>query len=155
MSNFVTYLGAGLPFLISWLFFSNYLAAVLDLARRKIIGWSLGTLPTAKLANKALTRALAKEKSKDSLIHHSDRGSQYKAKEYKALPAEHKIVSSMSRKGNSYDNAPMESFFRLLKVEHVYKWSFFTIEQAASILQNGLIIIMPKDDIVLWVVFPR
>jgi len=113
-----------------------YLAAVLDLARRKVVGWSIGTRPTAKLASKALTMALAREKPSDGLIHHSDRGSQYTSEKYKELLEEHKIIGSMSRKGNPYDNAPMESFFRLLKVEHVYKRSFATIEQAASSLQK-------------------
>jgi len=113
-----------------------YLAGVLDLARRKLVGWSMGTRPTAKLACQALTMALASEKPKDGLMHHSDRGSQYTAKEYKDLIEKHKIVGSMSRKGNPYDNAPMESFFRLLKVEHVNKRSFATIEQAASSLQK-------------------
>jgi transposase InsO family protein len=80
--------------------------------------------------------AIQWEKPKAGLIHHSDRGSQYTAKEYKELLEKHKMISSMSRKGNPYDNAPMESFFRLLKVEHVYKRSFATIEQAAASLQK-------------------
>lgn len=113
-----------------------YLAGVLDLARRKVVGWSIGTKPTAKLACKALVMATLREKPKPGLIHHSDRGSQYTSKEYKELLEKHKMVGSMSRKGNPYDNAPMESFFRLLKVEHVYKRSFATIEQAAASLRK-------------------
>lgn len=113
-----------------------YLAAVLDLARRKLVGWALGTRPTATLACKALAMAVHREKPKPGLIHHSDRGSQYTSKEYKALIKQNKILGSMSRKGNPYDNAPMESFFRLLKVEHVYKRSFSTTEQAASSLRH-------------------
>jgi putative transposase len=112
-----------------------YLAGVLDLARRKLVGWALGTRPTANLACKALSMAVHRENPKHGLIHHSDRGSQYTSREYKVLIKQNKILGSMSRKGNPYDNAPMESFFRLLKVEHVYKRSFSTIEQAASSLR--------------------
>ena len=113
-----------------------YLAGVLDLARRKIVGWALGSRPTAKLACKALTMAILRERPKPGLLHHSDRGSQYTSNEHKELLKEHKMVGSMSRKGNPYDNAPMESFFRLLKVEHVYKRSFATLEQAAYSMQK-------------------
>ena len=109
-----------------------YLAAVLDLARRKLVGWSIGTRPTARLACQALKMAIHRENPKHGLIHHSDRGSQYTSKEYRELLETNQIVGSMSRKGNPYDNAPMESFFRLLKVEHVYKRSFATLTQAAA-----------------------
>ena len=113
-----------------------YLAAVLDLARRKLVGWSIGTRPTARLACQALKMAIHRENPKHGLIHHSDRGSQYTSKEYRELLETHQIVGSMSRKGNPYDNAPMESFFRLLKVEHVYKRSFATLTQAAASLKK-------------------
>jgi putative transposase len=113
-----------------------YLAAVLDLARRKLVGWAIGTRPTAELACKALKMAIAKEKPSAGLIHHSDRGSQYTSKDYKELLKEHKMIGSMSRKGNPYDNAPMESFFRLLKVEHVKKRFFATLGQAALSIQS-------------------
>jgi putative transposase len=113
-----------------------YLAGVLDLGRRKLVGWAVGTKPTAELACKALKIAITKEMPQAGLIHHSDRGSQYTSKEYKALLKKHNMVGSMSRKGNPYDNAPMESFFRLLKVEHVKKRSFYTLGQAALSLQK-------------------
>ena len=113
-----------------------YLAAVLDLGRRKLVGWSIGTRPTAKLACRALAMAIQREKPQAGLIHHSDRGSQYTSTEYKKLLETNKMAGSMSRKGNPYDNAPMESFFRLLKVEHVYKRSFATIAQAAASLKK-------------------
>jgi putative transposase len=71
-----------------------------------------------------------KEKPAKGLIHHSDRGSQYTSKEYKKLLEENQITGSMSRKGNPYDNAPMESFFHLLKVEHVNKRCFSTLKEA-------------------------
>jgi transposase InsO family protein len=115
-----------------------YLAGVLDLARRKLVGWALGNRPTANLACQALKMAIHREKPQAGLIHHSDRGSQYTSAEYKELLKDHEIVGSMSRKGNPYDNAPMESFFRLLKVEHVYKRSFATIGQAASSLAKWI-----------------
>jgi len=112
-----------------------YLACVLDLARRKIVGWALGNRPTADLACKALKMAIVKEKPAEGLIHHSDRGSQYTSNKHKDLLKEHNILGSMSRKGNPYDNAPMESFFRLLKVEHVKKRSFATLGQAAASIE--------------------
>ena len=115
-----------------------YLASVLDLARRKVVGWAIGTRPTAKLASQALTMAFVKEKPRKGLIHHSDRGSQYTAKDYKDLLKEYKMLGSMSRKGNPYDNAPMESFYRILKAEYIYKRSFITIEQAVSGLRNWI-----------------
>ena len=70
----------------------SYVAAVLDLARRKIVGWSIGTRPTASLACQALKTALAKEKPEQGLIHHSDQGSQYTSKEYKELLKEHQLL---------------------------------------------------------------
>ena len=113
-----------------------YLAAVLDLARCKLVGWSIGTRPTARLACQALKMAIHWENPLHGLIHHSDRGSQYTSKEYRELLETNQILGSMSRKGNPYDNAPMESFFRLLKVEHVYKRSFATLTQAAASLKK-------------------
>ena len=113
-----------------------YLAAVLDLARRKLVGWSIGTRPKARLAYQALKMAIHRENPKHGLIHHSDRGSQYTSKEYRELLETNQILGSMSRKGNPYDNAPMESFFRLLKVEHVYKRSFASLTQAATSLKK-------------------
>lgn len=108
----------------------SYLAAVMDLCRRKIVGWALGTKPNAKLVCRALSLAIAKERPAPGLIHHSDRGSQYTSKAFRELLDKHKILGSMSRKGNPYDNAPMESFFQTLKTEFVYKRYFQSIEQA-------------------------
>lgn len=116
----------------------NYLAAVLDLGRRKVVGWALGTNPTAELACRALRNALLKERPSGGLIHHSDRGCQYTSKAYRRLLEENKITGSMSRKGSPYDNAPMESFFQTLKTEHIYKQSFQTIEQATASLKNWI-----------------
>jgi len=109
----------------------SYLATVIDLARRKPIGWAFGSRPTAELACKALKMALEKEQPAKGLIHHSDRGSQYTSKDYKKLIEDNQLIGSMSRKGNPYDNAPMESFFHLLKVEHANKRYFSTLKEAA------------------------
>jgi putative transposase len=107
-----------------------YLAAVLDLHSRKIVGWSLGDHPRAQLAIEALTMALAMRRPPAGLIHHSDRGVQYACEAYQRLLADHGIVCSMSGVGNCYDNAVMESFFSTLKTECVYQHSFATREQA-------------------------
>lgn len=112
----------------------SYLAAVLDLGSRKIVGWSLGTSPNATLACRALRQALLKEQPGPGLIHHSDRGSQYTSKDYRRLLDGNGIAGSMSRKGNPYDNAPMESLFQTLKTECIYKETFSSIEQAGCCL---------------------
>lgn len=111
-----------------------YLAAVLDLGTRKIVGWSLGASPNAELASAALRRAVKRHKPPKGLIHHSDRGCQYTSGEYKELLKGYNMVGSMSRKGNPYDNAPMESFFHTLKVEWVKHQSYMTMQQAGQSL---------------------
>jgi len=116
----------------------NYLAVVMDLGRRKVVGWAIGANPTAELACKALRMAIAKEKPAEGLIHHSDRGCQYTSKEYRQLLKASKMVGSMSRVGNPYDNAPMESFFQSLKTEHLNKRRFQTTEQARVSLRNWI-----------------
>lgn len=107
-----------------------YLAVVLDLYNRKPVGWAFGTRPSAELACTALQRALTRCKPAAGLIHHSDRGSQYTSKSYRKLLEQHGNRGSMSRKGNPYDNAPMESFFKTLKVEWVYWHTYRTMEEA-------------------------
>jgi len=111
-----------------------YLAVVLDLFDRKPIGWALGSSPKAELACMALRRAIERRKPAKGLIHHSDRGCQYTSKAYRKLLSKHKIRGSMSRKGNPYDNAPMESFFKTLKVEWVYWHNFRDMSEAFSSL---------------------
>ena len=113
-----------------------YLAAVIDLFSRQVVGWSMQPHMQSSLVTDALKMAWFRRRPAPGLIFHSDRGSQYTSNEHKELLKEHKMVGSMSRKGNPYDNAPMESFFRLLKVEHVYKRSFATLEQAAYSMQK-------------------
>jgi putative transposase len=116
----------------------TYLAAVMDLGRRKIVGWSLGTSPNANLACKAFKQALLKEQPGSGLIHHTDRGCQYTSNAYRSLLEKNGIIGSMSHKGVPYDNAPMESFFQTLKTEYVYKRYFQTIEQALTCLRQWI-----------------
>lgn len=97
-----------------------YLAVVLDLYSRLVIGWAMGPRLTVDLAEQALTMALANRNPRAGLLHHSDRGSQYAATSYQRLLGEHGITASMSRKGNCWDNACVESFFGTLKRELVY-----------------------------------
>jgi transposase InsO family protein len=94
-----------------------YLAGVMNLGYRKIIGLSMKDRLTQDLTVDALKQATQKDCPRPGLIHHSDRGSQYACKEYQGLLKEHGILPSMSRKGNCYDNACMESFFHTLKTD--------------------------------------
>lgn len=107
-----------------------YLAVVLDLYSRAVIGWAMGERLTAELATQALTMALWRRKPAGGLLHHSDRGIQYAAGEYQQLLADHGIVCSMSRKGNCWDNAVVESFFHTLKVELVHHRRYLTRDEA-------------------------
>ena len=97
-----------------------YLAVILDLYSRLVIGWAMGTRLTGDLAERALTMALTNRIPATGLLHHSDRGSQYAATRYQRLLGEHGIITSMSRTGNCWDNACVESFFGTLKRELVY-----------------------------------
>ena len=109
-----------------------YLATVIDLYSRMIIGWSMGTSLQTKLIEDALQMALWKRKPSKGkgLIHHSDRGSQYCSEAYQAMLNQHGIICSMSSSGNCYDNAVMESFYHTLKVEMLYGQTYSTREQA-------------------------
>ncbi|MEB9334480.1 DDE-type integrase/transposase/recombinase [Bacillus cereus] len=97
----------------SWL----YLASIMDLYTRKIVGWHIDARMTKKLVIQALQRALAQEKNAEGIIHHSDRGSQYVSHGYQKILKKEKFQVSMSRKGNCYDNAVIESFHSVLKKE--------------------------------------
>jgi len=88
-----------------------YLAVILDLYSRRVIGWAMGQRLTIDLAERALTMALANRAPTAGLLHHSDRGSQYAATSYQQVLAAHGVTASMSRKGNCWDNACIESFF--------------------------------------------
>jgi transposase InsO family protein len=98
-----------------------YLAVVMDLASRRIVGWSISERLHADLVCQALQAAYWRRKPAPGLIMHSDRGSQYASGRYRKLLAEFRMQQSMSRNANCWDNAPMESFFKTLKVERVYQ----------------------------------
>ncbi len=107
-----------------------YLAAVMDLYSRKIVGWAMSKTMTATLATTALEMAIYRRHPLKGLLHHSDRGVQYASKEYQELLKKHGMVCSMSRKGNCWDNAPMESFFSTLKAECIAGKIYLTRDQA-------------------------
>jgi putative transposase len=94
-----------------------YLAVVMDLYSRKIVGWSMSKTMTADLALSALKMAIRRRKPPKGLMHHSDRGVQYASHPYQKVLKAHQMVRSMSRKGNCWDNAVIESFFSTLKTE--------------------------------------
>jgi putative transposase len=107
-----------------------YLAAVMDLHTRKIVGWAMRDHLRAELATSALTMALQRQRPGPGLLHHSDRGVQYACGEYQKALAGAEITPSMSRKGNALDNAPMESFFHTLKTELVHHRIYATRDEA-------------------------
>jgi transposase InsO family protein len=97
-----------------------YLAVVLDAFSRKVIGWELDRTLGARLATGALMKALAARQPRPGLVHHSDRGIQYACGDYASILLRHRIIPSMSRPANPYDNASCESFMRTLKREEIY-----------------------------------
>jgi transposase InsO family protein len=107
-----------------------YLAAILDLFSRRVVGWAMGATMETSLVMGALKMALAQRQPPASLTHHSDRGSQYASGEYRHELELHNIISSMSGKGDCWDNAVAESFFGGLKKEYVYEVEFKTREEA-------------------------
>ncbi len=107
-----------------------YVSAVMSVKSRKIIGLSMNERLTEEMASTALNEAIAREKPVKGLIHHSDRGRQYASHEYQGLLRRYGIASSMSRKGNCYDNAYMESFFSTLKRELVHGERYRTRKEA-------------------------
>lgn len=109
-----------------WLF----LAAILDLYSRKIVGWAMSERIDTALILKALFMALSHRQPPPNLLLHSDRGVQYASADYRRALAQSGLIASMSRKGNCYDNATMESFWSTLKLELVYRRAFQTRRQA-------------------------
>lgn len=107
-----------------------YLATVMDLYSRKIIGWSLSERMSAKIVVDALWMALWRRSMPKHVILHSDRGSQYCSAEYQKLLHEHKLICSMSKRGDCYDNAAMESWNHSFKVEAVHGEKFKTRDEA-------------------------
>jgi len=107
-----------------------YLAVVIDLCSRKVVGWSMSSRMKAQLVCDALTMAIWQRKPTAGLIHHSDRGSQYASNAFRQLLKAHDFKGSMSRKGNCWDNAVVESFFGSLKQERVQWQSYQTRYEA-------------------------
>jgi transposase InsO family protein len=109
-----------------------YLAVVLDLFSRHVVGWAMEPYLTDRLTLKALKMAFSRRRPPAGLLHHSDRGSQYASRDYRALLLDHRALASMSRTGNVYDNAPMESFFATLKTELVHHRKYPNRQQAKT-----------------------
>lgn len=109
-----------------------YVAAVLDLNSRRIVGWSMSAMMTSELVTNALMMALWRRGKADALLHHSDRGSQYTSDQFQRLLAVHGVTCSMSRAGNCWDNAAMESFFSSLKTERTAGKTYRTREAAKA-----------------------
>ncbi len=118
----VTYIETG----ESWL----YLAAIMDLYSRKIVGWAMSERNDTVLALKALSMALLHRRAPHNLLFHSDRGVQYASADYRQALSQAGLTASMSRSGNCYDNAAMESFWSTLKLELVYRRCFQNHAQA-------------------------
>ena len=109
-----------------------YLAAILDLYSRKIVGWAMSERIDTDLILNALSMALLHRQPPANLLFHSDRGVQYASGDYRSALAQAGLTASMSRKGNCYDNAAMESFWSTLKMEMVYRRVFLTQSQARN-----------------------
>jgi putative transposase len=107
-----------------------YLAGVMDLFNKGIVGWSMSDSLRSKIAVDALDMAIGKRKPSAGLIHHSDRGVQYACGEYQKILETKGLLCSMSRKGDCWDNAPMESFFATLKKELIHRRRFRTRDEA-------------------------
>ncbi|NJC87173.1 MAG: IS3 family transposase, partial [Desulfuromonas sp.] len=120
----ITYIKAGR----TWM----YLAAVMDLFSRKIVGWALDSHMRESLVLEALDTAMARREAPPGLLLHSDRGVQYRGNEYQEALKNYGIGCSMSRKGNCWDNAAMESFFSRFKVELIYAEHYRTTEDART-----------------------
>jgi putative transposase len=109
-----------------------YLAVVMDLFSRKIVGWSFADNLESRLVERAFQMAVQNAATLNGLLHHSDRGSQYAAEAYQQLLVAQHVQVSMSRRGNCYDNAPMESFFGTLKSECVQRRHYPTRQEAIT-----------------------
>lgn len=109
-----------------------YLAVLLDLYSRRVIGWAMSATPDKQVAVAALRMAIARRQPAAGLIHHTDQGALYTSGAYQQLLAQQGLVASMSRKGNCYDNAVVESFFSTLKNELVHDRDYHTREEARA-----------------------
>ena len=116
-----------------------YLAVVMDLFSRKIIGWAMAPNMPAELVCAALQMAIAQRRPPAGLVVHSDRGSQYASEAHRALMARHGFLGSMSRKGNCWDNAVMERFFLNLKMERVWQKDYANHAEAATDIADYIV----------------
>jgi transposase InsO family protein len=115
-----------------------YLAGVLDLGSRRLVGWSMSKRLDATLVCDALKLAYWRRKPAAGLVLHSDRGVQYASQVYRRLVGEYEMTQSMSRRANCWDNAPMESFFKTLKVERVYRVRYRSRAEARLDIVNWI-----------------
>jgi putative transposase len=109
-----------------------YVAAVIDLFSRRVVGWSMSATMTAQLVTDALLMAIWRRGKPDALLHHSDQGSQYTSEQFRRLMADNGVTCSMSRSGNVWDNAVMESFFSTLKIERTDRKVYHSRDQARA-----------------------
>jgi len=109
-----------------------YLAAVIDLFSRRVVGWSMSPTMTAQLVIDALMMALWRRGKPSQLLHHSDQGSQYTSEDFQRLLFDQGITCSMSKRGDCWDNAAMESFFSSLKIERLHRTRYATREEVRS-----------------------
>jgi putative transposase len=109
-----------------------YVSAVIDLFSRRVVGWSMKAEMTAELVTDALVMAIWRRGKPDALLHHSDQGSQYTSEQFQRLMADNGVSCSMSRSGNVWDNAAMESFFSSLKTERTARKTYRTRDQARA-----------------------
>ena len=109
-----------------------YVAAVVDLFSRRVVGWSMKAEMTAQLVTDALVMAIWRRGKPDALLHHSDQGSQYTSEQFQRLMADNGVICSMSRSGNVWDNAAMESFFSSLKTERTASKAYRSRDQARA-----------------------
>jgi transposase InsO family protein len=115
---------------------SSFLAVVIDLFSRQVVGWSMQPTMHVDLALNALLMAVWKRKPKNGVVIHSDQGSQYTSGDWQAFLKSHNLVCSMSRRGNCYDNAVAESFFQLLKRERIKRKTYKNREEAKQDIFN-------------------
>jgi putative transposase len=114
----------------------SYLAVVLDLYARKVVGWSLSNSPNSQLTAKSLTMAYEARGKPEGVMFHSDQGSHYTSIKYHQYLWRYKIKQSMSRRGNCWDNAPMERFFRSLKSEWVPEMGYCSFAEAQRAISD-------------------
>jgi len=127
----VTYVWAG----NRWM----YLAVVMDLFARKPIGWAMSLSPDSQLTGKALSMAFESKGKPKEVMFHSDQGSHYTSKSYRQLLWRFQMKQSLSRRGNCWDNSPMERFFRLLKTEWVPKLGYGSLAEAKRSIINYIV----------------